>query len=175
MRARLVAAARTLFAGKGYAETGTPEIVAEAGVTRGALYHHFADKTDLFRAVVQAEAAAVAAEVEAGAGRGPGSLAKGTEAWFAAMSAPGRVRLLLRDGPAVLGPSEMARIDGATGGATLRHALEGMAPGRDTDLAALADVLSAGFDRAALAMSEGAEPGPYRAALERLMAGLGPR
>lgn len=63
-REALLAAARALFAEKGYAATGTPEIVAAARVTRGALYHHFADKADLFRAVVEAEHRRVAAEVE---------------------------------------------------------------------------------------------------------------
>ena len=61
-RAALIAAARGLFLGRGYANTGTPEIVAAAGLTRGALYHHFADKTALFAEVfetVEAELANV--------------------------------------------------------------------------------------------------------------------
>jgi len=55
--------AEHVFAEKGYADTGTPEIVAMAGVTRGALYHHFPDKLELFRAVVEGEAEAVAEQI----------------------------------------------------------------------------------------------------------------
>jgi len=59
-RQALVEAARTLFTAQGFAATGTEEIVAAARVTRGALYHHFRDKTDLFRAVMEQIAREVA-------------------------------------------------------------------------------------------------------------------
>src|SRR5262245_23729049 len=65
-RGALIEAARKLFIEKGYAHTATPDVVAAAGVTRGALYHHFQDKQALFKAVVEQEAARVAAAIERG-------------------------------------------------------------------------------------------------------------
>ncbi|TIT98178.1 MAG: TetR family transcriptional regulator [Mesorhizobium sp.] len=95
-RTDLIRAARRLFTEKSYAETGTPEIVAAAGVTRGALYHHFADKQALFAAVVEQEAATVAAEIDR-ASPAPLSardaLIAGSDAYLAAMRARSIVKL----------------------------------------------------------------------------------
>ena len=102
MRARLISHARALFVEKGYADTSTPEIVRAANVTRGALYHHFADKTDLFRSVLEHEAQTVAAEIENKTMQPDSALdalMKGAEAYFDAMTIPGRIRLLLLEGP----------------------------------------------------------------------------
>src|SRR4051812_12979287 len=52
-RRALIASGRTLFGSQGYANTSVDEVVRDAGVTKGALYHHFKDKDDLFRAVVE--------------------------------------------------------------------------------------------------------------------------
>jgi len=64
-RAALVATARRLFAERGYAHVPAAEIVTETGVTRGALYHHFADKQALFRAVFEELEGEVTAEIAA--------------------------------------------------------------------------------------------------------------
>jgi AcrR family transcriptional regulator len=177
-RAALLAAARKLFVEKGYAETGTPEIVACANVTRGALYHHFADKAALFRAVIEAEAHAVAEQIERDASDACSPLAAllaGGDAYFATMAEPGRARLLLLDGPAILGQAEMARIDEETGGAELLEGLKAAAASgelRDAPLGALADMLSAAFDRGALAIADGKPAGEYKQAIDVILNGL---
>lgn len=178
-RAALIAAARALFVEKGYAETATPELVAAAGVTRGALYHHFADKRALFEAVVQAESAAVAAEVQRAAPLGLPplqALAIGGEAFLDAMLVTGRTRLLLVDGPAVLGRAEMDHMDEEFGAArTLREGLAAaMRAGAIAKLPVepLAAHLAAAFDRAALAIGAGASRAEHGAVLTALVRGL---
>lgn len=177
-RAALIEAARRLFVEKSYAETGTPEIVQAAGVTRGALYHHFADKQALFHAVVEAEAEAVAAEIEevATADLPPRqALGLGGEAFIAAMARPGRTRLLLLDGPAVLGRSAMDAIDARNGARTLKEGLAAaMEAGavRRLPLDALTAQLSAVFDRAALAIEAGASRDDHGKVLGALIDGL---
>src|SRR3954466_1155147 len=112
-RTALVGAARELFTERGYAAVGTEEVVRRAGVTRGALYHHFRDKQDLFRAVyeelevevvaaITARIAAVADPVEL--------LAEGVRAFLDACSDPVMMRIGLRDAPAVLGWEEWREI-----------------------------------------------------------------
>src|SRR6185437_12898722 len=71
-RRRLVTAARTLFGTRGFAEVGTEEIVRAAGVTRGALYHQFRDKADLFAAVAEEVEAEIGADRGRGRSRGGG-------------------------------------------------------------------------------------------------------
>ena len=177
-RAALIAVARKLFVKKGYAETGTPEIVAAADVTRGALYHHFADKADLFRAVVEREARAVAEQIEresADPSSALEALMDGAEAYFKAMAVPGRVRLLLRDGPSVLGHAEMDRIDRETGAEELRQGLAfAMEEGAlaKVPLDALTDIVSAAFDRAALAIAEGRPADDYGRAVRLILSSL---
>lgn len=108
-RGALVDAARALFAARGYAEVGTPEIVAAAGVTRGAMYHQFADKQALFAAVAEVVEAGVTQRlvdhVGAVAPASPlGALHAAVDAWLAACTEPEVRRVLLLDAPVVLGP-----------------------------------------------------------------------
>ena len=178
-RSALLSAARRLFAEKGYADTSTPEIVRAAGVTRGALYHHFEDKVALFRAVIADEYRAVAEEITRSAKTAPGSaldaLKQGSRGYLKAMADKGRVRIMLRDGPAVLGQMQLDIIDRETSADTLRQGLtEAMDAGeiRKLPVDALTVQLSALFDRAALAVCEGDDPEDHLEVLDALFASL---
>src|SRR3954464_13437532 len=99
-RARLLAAARKLFGERGYAKVGTEEIVRAAGVTRGALYHQFADKRELFAAVfeeTEAELIAESARRAADAKDPVEALRGGFLGWLDACSEPGTQRIVLVD------------------------------------------------------------------------------
>lgn len=107
-RGALVGAARRLFAERGFAGVGTEAIVREAGVTRGALYHQFADKTELFAAVFEAVEAELAqrigAELVAAAVTDPlDAMTLGAEAWLDACREREIQQIVLLDAPAVLG------------------------------------------------------------------------
>ena len=110
---RSCASARELFAQRGYAAVGTEEIVARAGVTRGALYHHFEDKRDLFRAVhegLEAElVASIGARVE-GIEDPWELLVTGIRGFLDACSDDALRQISLLDAPAVLGWEEWREI-----------------------------------------------------------------
>jgi AcrR family transcriptional regulator len=109
-RAKLISAARKAFAEKGFAAASMDELTANAGLTRGALYHSFGDKTGLLAAVVaQVDGEMAVRAHEAGAAMGSdweGLMAEGA-AYIEMALDPEVQRIVLLDGPAFLGdPSQ---------------------------------------------------------------------
>jgi AcrR family transcriptional regulator len=107
-RDALISAARKLWGLRGYAEVGTPEIATAAGVTRGAMYHQFADKAALFRAVVEAVEQDVMARMatmvaSSGATTPADVIRAAVDAWLEVSSDPEVRQLILLDAPAVIG------------------------------------------------------------------------
>ena len=178
-RNALMRAARHLFAERGYAATGTPDIVAAAGVTRGALYHHFADKLALFEAVVEEEHRAVAEAIAAAADGATApadmveALVVGGEAFLSAMQDEGRRRIMLIDAPAVISREALDAIDQRYGQRTIVEGVQCAVDAgvlRAVPVEATARLLGALFDRAALAPKT--ELDAYRSAMEAIIRGL---
>ena len=117
-RTRLIAAARALFEQDGYAATSTEALLVATGLTRGALYHHFRDKKDLFVAVCEAVHADLSTAIDAaadGQADPADQLMAGALAWIDAVSHPGPRQVLLIDGPSVLGAQAWAELDARHG------------------------------------------------------------
>ena len=106
-RTARIATARRLFAGRGYAAVGTEEIVRAAGVTRGALYHHFAGKRELFEAVYEEVESGLMQQISTtvlSSAEDPlQALHAGAEAFLDACEDPAVQRIALVDAPSVLG------------------------------------------------------------------------
>jgi len=183
-RAKLIRAARRLFARNGYAAVGTEEIVRRAGVTRGALYHQFADKQDLFLAVYEQVEQQLTERVAATLGEVSSpfaALRAGIRVFLDACRTPEVQRIVLTDGPAVLG-WEVWREVAERNGLGLIEAVVGAAidAGEIDELprSALAHLLMGALDEAALLVVRDPESSEAVAAtLERLLDGLrvGPR
>jgi AcrR family transcriptional regulator len=127
-RDALIDAAVELFAERGYAEVGTEEIVARAKVTRGALYHHFTDKRDLFRASFERVESGLMERVGAkmGGASDPWELmVTGMRAFLDACREPAVKRIVLTDAPSVLGWPEWRELDNRYGLGLTRVALQG--------------------------------------------------
>lgn len=122
----LIRSARDLFARQGFAETSTDELLKAAGVTRGALYHHFDSKAALFRAVFEGEEAALTERLVKVAQSQPDALSglrAGCQAFLEACLDPTVQRIVLRDARAVLSLDELREIESRYTLAALRNGL----------------------------------------------------
>lgn len=180
-RRTLITEARRLFAARGYAAVGLSEIVAAAGVTKGALYHQFEGKDRLFRAVLDEVQQDVADSVasSADAASDPWDrLLIGCRRFLTAATEPTIQRILLIDGPAVLGWSEWRAGDAAT---SMRHLGDALTELIDTGVipeqpvAPLTHLLSGAMNEAALWLATSNDPADLDAtvrALESMLSAL---
>jgi AcrR family transcriptional regulator len=177
-RQRVVATARRLFVEQGYFATGTTEIVEAAGVgTRGALYHHFDNKQALFLAVLE--------EIEADLGTKVGvtitgdtwleRLEQALSAFLDASLDPEVRRVLLIDGPAVLGWDVWREVEARYGLGAIRLMIsDGVAEGSivEVDADAMAHLLLSMVDEAALFIAHADDPVVARVAAGASVAAL---
>ncbi|MFJ3875879.1 TetR/AcrR family transcriptional regulator [Streptomyces sp. NPDC090077] len=177
----LLLESRRLFSDLGYASVGLAEIGRAAGVTKGALYHHFGSKAEVFRAVLEQVQGEVAVQVAAAADAREHAwdqLTSGCQAFLTASTDPALQRIMLVDGPAVLGWREWRAMNEATSGRHLAEALtvliaEGSIP--DQPVAPLTHLLSGAMNEAALwlaASEDAADLEDTRQALARMLEAL---
>jgi AcrR family transcriptional regulator len=117
-QAALLAAARELFTERGFADTGRDDIAARAGVTRGALYHHFATKADVAVAVIEELYGELVERVVGAAARGGGTaldqVLRASRAYIDACAEPAVARILLTEAPAIVGMEALRAMDAAS-------------------------------------------------------------
>jgi AcrR family transcriptional regulator len=125
-REQIVAAGRASFAARGFGATSTTAVAAAAGVTRGAVYHHFSDKTDLFRAVfldLEHELNAAVTTAAAAESEPLAAVLAGCSALLDFAGRPDYQQIAVVDAPAVLGVAEWHRIDVGIGLDTMTRGL----------------------------------------------------
>ena len=174
----LIGAARQLFTERGYEEVGTEEIVRAAGVTRGALYHHFGDKASLLEAVyerLEAESTERIARIVLGSDlESPLEAMKaGVEAFLDECAEPELRQIGLHYAPAVLGWERWREI-GASNGlglieASLAAAIEA-GEIRDIPVKPTAHLLLGALDEAAMLLARSEDPGDRAEVTEVLLA-----
>lgn len=185
-RRALLDAGRELFAERGYHEAAATEVVRRAGVTRGALYHHFEDKRDLFRAVVEEIEGEIDVLVLEAAREVMRESGDALEAWMAGAYAsldaylrPDVRRIQLVDGPAVLSWGEWHEIDAAHAVTQIEAGLELLIEGgviKRQPVKPLAHLLHGATREAAMYVAFSEEPEKAKeeigGALRRLLEGL---
>lgn len=172
-RAALITAARDLFARDGYGATGTEAILERAGMTRGALYHHFADKQALFAAVCEVLHAEGEREIEVQADAAPDAfqaLVEGSLAFLDFMVRPEVRRILILEAPGVLGWDQWNAMDRRHGfGLLIQGVEEAAAEGSISgDPQTLAVMLNGALNYGVVWAGQAADP----QALRRLKAGF---
>jgi AcrR family transcriptional regulator len=181
-RGAILDAAGNLFSGQGFAATSVDAVAAAAGVAKGAVYHHFASKEAIFEAVFEETSTALArrvAAVSAGARDSLDAMVVGSRAYFDACAEPAVGRIILRDGPAVLGWERWRQIDAEHFGRMIPAALDaameqGLMPRQP--VGPLARLLVGAVTEAAVACAASDDPAgtgrAHVAALEAVIDGL---
>jgi AcrR family transcriptional regulator len=184
-RRQLVSAARALFGARGFADVGTEEIVRTAGVTRGALYHQFRDKADLYAAVAEEVEAEIAGRIAAGVADMTADslqvLRAGARLFLDACAEPEVERIILLDAPAVLGWEAWRDLAGRYGLGLVELALQSaMDAGAivSQPVVPLAHVLVGALNESALYIARAEDPPAAReqcaAIFDRILSGLTP-
>jgi AcrR family transcriptional regulator len=179
-RERLIAAGRELFAERGYGGVGTEEVVRRAEVTRGALYHHFRNKRELFQAVheeIEAELVETIGSRIAGIEDPEELLRTGISAFLDAVMDPAVMQIALTDAPSVLGWAKWREIDAKYGMGLIRAGLElsmhtGFIPRQPVE--PLAHLLLGAMGEAAMMIAGGASRDEVEPPLIALVEGLSP-
>src|SRR4051794_26369527 len=174
-REALILAALALFTERGYAAVGTEEIVARAKVTRGALYHHFTDKRDLFRAVFERVESDLMERIGAtmqSADDPYELMVGGMRAFLDACEEPAVNQISLTDAPAVLGWQEWREIDNRHGLGLTRAALDGAVQAgviRPIATEPMAHLFVAALSEAAFVIAHAKHPRKARAEVEEAL------
>jgi AcrR family transcriptional regulator len=176
----LVTAARRLWGERGYADVSTPEIAQAAGVTRGAMYHQYADKTKLFLAVIEAVEADVierlAGAVGAAQPKTPAeALRIAADAWLEIASEPEVRQLVLLDAPSILGWAGFREISLRYGlGMTEQLLSAAVEAGqvRPQPIRPLATIMLGALDEAAMSIANADDPEQEKAEVRTVVHNL---
>lgn len=179
-RTSLIAAARALFADRGYAGVGTEEIVRAAGVTRGALYHHFNGKRELFEAVYEQIEVELAERIAAGALHANASspleaMRAGAEMFLRVSTEPEAQRIVLLDGPSVLGWDRWREIAAEHGLGLIEATVQAAIEAGSIDpqpVRPLAHVLMGALDEAAMLVARAEDQDEMRAEVGQTLGAL---
>ncbi len=163
-RGQLIEVATRLFAERGYEDTSIEAVLAAAGVSRGALYHHFAGKDALFEAVVESVENHITAEMTEAIGTAQDPVAvirAGALAWIGLAGDPVIQRVILIDAPSVLGWERWRTMDEQRTLGTVRALLQAVADAGQLPphlVNAFAHMILAALDEMALVIARAADP-----------------